>query len=386
MRASPRTRSAHAARDALREHDRRRVRATRRAAQVIERLERGADRQRPGQRHGRGLGARPAARRAERWVEVDTPAGPMPALLPPALPAEPPAAHGPGAGARRSTPTRCCAELGYGGARDRRAARSDGASEGGMHETDTTFPPPRSRVRRRAALRRDPRAGAAPPEDLLLDWLGSALAGKGARPVEAIARFAPRDGPGRRAERGADPSPRHAARCSPRWSMPRPRTSPSRTTCTTARCSIRRRSSSRRRWRWRRRSAAPGRELLAAAVAGYEVGIRVGEFLGRSHYRIFHTTGTAGTLAAAAAAGRLLGSRPERMGHAFGSAGTQAAGLWEFLRDAADSKQLHTAHAASTGPDVGLPRARRVHRRAPHPRRARRAWPRACRAMPIRRG
>ncbi len=29
--------------------------------------------------------------------------------------------------------------------------------------------------------------------------------------------------------------------------------------------------------------------------------------------------------------------------HAFGSAGTQAAGLWEFLRDAADSKQLHTA-------------------------------------------
>jgi 2-methylcitrate dehydratase PrpD len=34
---------------------------------------------------------------------------------------------------------------------------------------------------------------------------------------------------------------------------------------------------------------------------------------------------------------------------AFGSAGTQAAGLWEFLRDAADSKQLHTAHAAGAG-------------------------------------
>jgi hypothetical protein len=38
-------------------------------------------------------------------------------------------------------------------------------------------------------------------------------------------------------------------------------------------------------------------------VVGYEVGIRVGEFLGRSHYRVFHTTGTAGTLAAAAAVG-----------------------------------------------------------------------------------
>jgi 2-methylcitrate dehydratase PrpD len=35
--------------------------------------------------------------------------------------------------------------------------------------------------------------------------------------------------------------------------------------------------------------------------------------------------------------------------HAFGSAGTQAAGLWEFLRDAADSKQLHTAKASADG-------------------------------------
>ena len=35
--------------------------------------------------------------------------------------------------------------------------------------------------------------------------------------------------------------------------------------------------------------------------------------------------------------------------NAFGSAGTQAAGLWEFLRDAADSKQLHTAKAAADG-------------------------------------
>ena len=74
-----------------------------------------------------------------------------------------------------------------------------------------------------------------------------------------------------------------------------------------------------------------------------------GEFLGRSHYRIFHTTGTAGTFAAAAAVGRLLGLDATRMRHAFGSAGTQSAGLWEFLRDAADSKQLHTAHAAGAG-------------------------------------
>ena len=51
-----------------------------------------------------------------------------------------------------------------------------------------------------------------------------------------------------------------------------------------------------------------GRELLTAAVAGYEVGIRVGEFLGRTHYKVFHTTGTAGTIAAAATTGRLFES------------------------------------------------------------------------------
>lgn len=33
-------------------------------------------------------------------------------------------------------------------------------------------------------------------EDLLVDWFGSALAGKGARPVETIGRFAARMGAG----------------------------------------------------------------------------------------------------------------------------------------------------------------------------------------------
>ena len=94
---------------------------------------------------------------------------------------------------------------------------------------------------------------------------------------------------------------------------------------------------------------ASGEDFITAAVAGYEVGIRVGEFMGRSHYKIFHTTGTAGTIAAAVAVGKLLKLDATQMLNALGSAGTQAAGLWEFLRDAADSKQLHTAHAAAAG-------------------------------------
>ena len=185
-------------------------------------------------------------------------------------------------------------------------------------------------------------------EDLFLDWFASALAGKGARPVETIARFAeamgPADGPSEILIHRRASSPLVAAMVNAAASHfaeqddvhngsvfhPAAVVFPPALAVAQA-------------------LGRSGRELLLAAVAGYEVGIRVGEFLGRSHYRVFHTTGTAGTLAAAAAAGSLLRLSPRQMLHAFGSAGTQSAGLWEFLRDAADSKQLHTAHAAAAG-------------------------------------
>jgi 2-methylcitrate dehydratase PrpD len=185
-------------------------------------------------------------------------------------------------------------------------------------------------------------------EDLLLDWLGSALAGKGARPVESIARFiedmGPADGPSEILIHRRMSSPLVAAVANSaashfaeqddvhNGSVFHPAAVVFGPALAVAQALGR-----------------SGRALLCASVAGYEVGIRVGEFLGRSHYRIFHTTGTAGTLAAAAAVGNLLRLTPEQMLNAFGSAGTQSAGLWEFLRDAADSKQLHTAHAAGAG-------------------------------------
>src|SRR5918992_3467256 len=96
-------------------------------------------------------------------------------------------------------------------------------------------------------------------------------------------------------------------------------------------------------------TGASGQDMITASVAGYEMGVRVGSYLGRSHYKVFHTTGTAGTLAASTAVSHLLGADEEVMLHALGSAGTQAAGLWEFLRDAAGSKQLHTSKAAADG-------------------------------------
>ena len=186
-------------------------------------------------------------------------------------------------------------------------------------------------------------------EDLWMDWFGSAVAGHNARPVAAITQFAlamgPQHGPSEViGPDGKTSSPYLAAMANAAASHvaeqddvhngavfhPAAVVFPPAVAVAQA-------------------LGKSGQELLTACVAGYEVGIRVGEFLGRSHYKIFHTTGTAGTLAAAAAVGHLLGLNATQMLHAFGSAGTQSAGLWEFLRTAADSKQLHTAHAAGAG-------------------------------------
>src|SRR5690606_8171050 len=54
------------------------------------------------------------------------------------------------------------------------------------------------------------------------------------------------------------------------------------------------------------RDALDGEALLDAVAIGYEVGIRVGEALGSTHYEHWHTTGTAGTFGAVATAARLL--------------------------------------------------------------------------------
>jgi 2-methylcitrate dehydratase PrpD len=94
---------------------------------------------------------------------------------------------------------------------------------------------------------------------------------------------------------------------------------------------------------------ASGRDLLAAITLGYEVAIRVGEAVGKTHYFHWHNTSTCGVYGAAAAAGWLLGLDAERLTWALGNAGTQANGLWEFIADGAMSKHLHTGRAAANG-------------------------------------
>jgi 2-methylcitrate dehydratase PrpD len=97
------------------------------------------------------------------------------------------------------------------------------------------------------------------------------------------------------------------------------------------------------------REKRSGRELIAAIAVGYEIGIRIAEMVGASHYRFWHTTGTCGTFGAAIAAGKLLSLDPQGIAWALGSAGTQASGLWEFLTESAMSKQLHPGKAALNG-------------------------------------
>ncbi|RPI43642.1 MAG: MmgE/PrpD family protein, partial [Betaproteobacteria bacterium] len=193
-----------------------------------------------------------------------------------------------------------------------------------------------------------PEAVIARTEDLFLDWFASCLAGKNARPTHVMERFAVSMGPAAGSSEILTSRSRSSAFFAAlvngaashfveqddlhNSSVLHPGTVVFPAVLAAA-----------------QEIGASGREVIVASIAGYECGVRVGEFLGRSHYRVFHTTGTAGKLAAAAGVGRLLGLDPVRMNHCLGSAGTMAAGLWEFLRDAADSKQLHTAKAAADG-------------------------------------
>ncbi|WP_299836179.1 MmgE/PrpD family protein [Pseudomonas sp.] len=185
-------------------------------------------------------------------------------------------------------------------------------------------------------------------EDLFLDWIGSALASQGSHPIPLFERYAqrmgPSDGPAKILVNGRGTSAYFAALVNAasshlveqddlhNSSVLHPATVVFPAVLAAA-----------------QDLGKSGRELLLASVAGYEAGIRIGEFMGRSHYTVFHTTATVGTLAAAVAVGKLLGFDKEQFINVLGNAGTQAAGLWEFLRDAADSKQLHTAKAAADG-------------------------------------
>src|SRR5258708_6018900 len=92
-----------------------------------------------------------------------------------------------------------------------------------------------------------------------------------------------------------------------------------------------------------------GRDFLTAAVAGYEVGPRVGMCMGQEHIvQGWHSGATVGVFSAAAGAAAALKLSPQQTVHALGIAGTQAAGLMA-AQFGAMVKRMHAGRSAQSG-------------------------------------
>jgi len=92
-----------------------------------------------------------------------------------------------------------------------------------------------------------------------------------------------------------------------------------------------------------------GMGLLRAIVAGYEVSNRVGKAMQPAHYDYWHTTGTIGTIGAAAAVSVALGLGAGQTKHALANAVTMAAALQQAFASDAMAKPIHAGHAAEAG-------------------------------------
>jgi 2-methylcitrate dehydratase PrpD len=185
-------------------------------------------------------------------------------------------------------------------------------------------------------------------EGLLVDWFGACLAGRGSRPVEAVARFADSQGsqPGKSQIllSRTQASPYFAAMVNaaashgseqadaPDSVVFRPATVVFPVALALAQS-----------------LGTSGKQLLTAVVVGYEAGIRAGEVFGPTAPDALNTIATAGALAAAATAGNLLGLSADQMQEALATAGSYTSGLRAFLGAEADSRQCHTAQAAAAG-------------------------------------
>jgi 2-methylcitrate dehydratase PrpD len=92
-----------------------------------------------------------------------------------------------------------------------------------------------------------------------------------------------------------------------------------------------------------------GKEFLTAAVAGYEIGPRVGLAMGPEHIaQCWHSGATLGVFSAAAGAARALRLDVQKTVHALGIAGTQAAGLMA-AQYGAMVKRMHAGRSSQSG-------------------------------------
>jgi 2-methylcitrate dehydratase PrpD len=93
-----------------------------------------------------------------------------------------------------------------------------------------------------------------------------------------------------------------------------------------------------------------GEELLAAFLAGAEVGIRIGGAVkGGFHHVGYHATGVVSHFASAVTAGRLLGLTEDQLVAAQGITGSTASGIQVFLEEGAWTKRFHPGWGAVAG-------------------------------------
>lgn len=95
-----------------------------------------------------------------------------------------------------------------------------------------------------------------------------------------------------------------------------------------------------------------GADLICALTAGYEVGRSVLDAsggYGAHNGAGWHSTGTCGTLAAAAAVSRLRGYDSVLFRHAITLATSFSSGLWAFNHDGSQAKKVHAGRAAEGG-------------------------------------
>jgi len=96
-----------------------------------------------------------------------------------------------------------------------------------------------------------------------------------------------------------------------------------------------------------------GMKLVGAFTAGFEVGCKVAEAIDPDHYmRGFHTSGTIGTFAAAAAASHMLGLDAATTARALGIAASMASGIRAGFGTM--TKPLHVGRAAQNGVTAAL--------------------------------
>jgi 2-methylcitrate dehydratase PrpD len=96
-----------------------------------------------------------------------------------------------------------------------------------------------------------------------------------------------------------------------------------------------------------------GKSLITSFSAGFEVGCKIAEAINPDHYmRGFHTSGTIGTFAAAAAAAKMLGMNEEDVAKTLGLAASMASGIRAGFGTM--TKPMHVGRAAENGITAAL--------------------------------